>query len=210
MPKTLSISDTNLENEPMNITLVGNCQTKALAWYVQQINPSFDVKWIQNRAQLESPWATSDCFEGKHVPTLTKPEDAIKRLKESSLVIHQILSRKASDYFHTDLIRTYNPDCMFITISVFYLQPDHPDMPGLSGMIERETKHNHDIKAHKIFQEHSDRINIQFTQTGDPVPNHPTCVYFLEVMRKLCEITGWDYYTDEQYNQYLEEKYPFG
>ena len=34
--------------------------------------------------------------------------------------------------------------------------------------------------------------------------------YFLELVREICIKTGWDYYSKEQYNQYLKEGYPFG
>lgn len=34
--------------------------------------------------------------------------------------------------------------------------------------------------------------------------------YFLELVREICSKTGWNYYSDEQYNQYLKKGYPFG
>lgn len=192
------------------ITLVGNCQTKALAWYIQQLDSSFDVKWVRISSQIDSIWAEDEEFGGKIVPTLTRTEDAIKRVKDSTFLIYQHLSRKASTYFHKDLIRTYNPECNFITVSIFYLLPDRPDMRGMTGMVHRAELHDIDIPGHIIFEKHKDKINIEHTADGKPVPNHPTVVYFLEVVREICKKTGWNYYSDEQYDQYLEEGYPFG
>ena len=39
---------------------------------------------------------------------------------------------------------------------------------------------------------------------------HPKTLYFLELTREICKRTGWNYYSDEEYNQYLAEGFPFG
>jgi len=70
-------------------------------------------------------------------------------------------------------------------------------------MIDRANKYNIDIPAHKIIEKHGSKIQIQRK-------NHPKVFYFLELVREICKKTDWDYYSDEQYNQYLKEGYPFG
>ena len=104
-------------------------------------------------------------------------------------------------------IKSYNPECHFISISSFYFYPDCPQQTGLSGMIDRAKRFNIDIPAHKIIEKHGSSIKIQ---SSSQCPAHPTVFYFLELVREICAKTGWDYYSDDQYNQYLKEGYPFG
>jgi hypothetical protein len=70
-------------------------------------------------------------------------------------------------------------------------------------MIERANEFNIDIPAHTIIEKHGSKITMQ-------QKNHPHVFYFLELVREICIKTGWDYYSEEQYNQYLKEGYPFG
>jgi len=70
-------------------------------------------------------------------------------------------------------------------------------------MIERAEKFNIDIPAHKIIEKHGSKIGIRTF-------NHPKVFYFLELVREICKRNGWEYYNNEQYNQYLEDAYPFG
>jgi len=189
----------------MKITLLGNCQTKALTWYIQQLNENFDVKWVQTKFGRGKNWAKPGSFEGKPVPTVTGKENAIKRLMNSSFLIYQNLSSEASDNFHNEKIKLYNPTCNFISISSFYFHPNNSQENGLTGMIHRANVFDIDVPAHKIIEQHGSKIEIVNSQ-----PNHPSTFYFLELVREICKRTGWDYYSEEQYNQYLKEGYPFG
>jgi hypothetical protein len=187
----------------MKITLLGNCQTKALTWYIQQLNEKFDVKWVQTKFARGSNWAKPGSFRGKPVPTVVEKENGIERVMDSSFLIYQHLSSEASDAFNSEKIKLYNPACNFISISSFYFDPDIPRENGLSGMICRAKRLNIDVPAHKIIEKHGSKITVN-------KKNHPHVFYFLELVREICAKTGWHYYSDEQYNQYLKEGYPFG
>lgn len=63
------------------------------------------------------------------------------------------------------------------------------------------------VPAHKLIEKHGSNIKIESSTQN---PAHPTAFYFLELVREICAKTGWDYYSEEQYNQYLKEGYPFG
>jgi hypothetical protein len=82
-----------------------------------------------------------------------------------------------------------------------YYNVEHPEC--LSGMIRRAKKLNIDIPAHKIIKKYGCKITMQ-------QENHPHVFYFLELVREICTKTGWNYYSEKQYNQYLKEGYPFG
>jgi hypothetical protein len=187
----------------MKITLLGNCQTKALTWYIQQLNENFDVKWLQPEFAREFAWARPGIFREKSTPTITGTENSIERLKRSSFLIYQPISPATSKNFNFEKIKSYNPECNFISISSFFYEPEDSQEEALKGMIDRANKYNIDIPAHKIIEKHGAKIEVQ-------QKNHPKVFYFLELVREICKKTGWDYYSDEQYNQYLEEGYPFG
>jgi len=193
----------------VNITLIGNCQTKTLTWYLQQINPDFNVKWVfpdwlgPNHGQN---WANPGSFIGKSIPTVLGVKDFTKRLKTSSFVIYQHLSPALSENLNWKKITSYNPKCNFISISSFVYNPKDATKRELKGMIDRANKFNIDIPAHKIIEKHGSKITID----GCKNHAHPHVFYFLELVREICAKTGWDYYSEEQYNQYLKEGYPFG
>lgn len=68
----------------MKITLLGNCQTKALTWYIQQLNENFNVKWICIDSFGKTAWALTKNFMGKDIPMIVNLNESIKRLKDSS------------------------------------------------------------------------------------------------------------------------------
>jgi hypothetical protein len=188
----------------MKITLLGNCQTKALTWYIQQINLNFDVKWIciEYFREIGEGWIKNK-FNGKFVETISDTSAAIGRLKLSDYVIFQHLRTQTSENYNLKKIKMYAKNAKLISISRMFYQPDDPSQKLLKGMIKRAKKFNIDIPAHKIIEKHGSKITMQEI-------NHPHVFYFLELVKEICVKTGWDYYTDEKYDQYLKEGYPFG
>ena len=188
----------------MKITLLGNCQTKVLSWYIQQLDASFDVKWICIDTFYKSNWALTKNFRGKDIEIIFDKNESIERLKNSDYIIFQILKLSTSKYFHSEIIKKYQSHAQLISVSSFFYEPEDPQEEALKGMIDRANKHNIDIPAHKIIEKHGAKINIQGFNM------HPNVFYFLELVREICAKTGWNYYSDDQYNQYLKEGYPFG
>ena len=72
----------------MKITLLGNCQTKALTWYIQQLNSNFDVRWVCIE-EFNCKWGHHKSFHGKNIPVIVNTKECISRLKNSDLVIFQ-------------------------------------------------------------------------------------------------------------------------
>lgn len=191
----------------MKITLIGNCQTFALTWYLGQLNSNFDTKWVEFspkfRKTLTNAMLLKSKKQGKIVPVIINTDSAIKRFNESDYVIFQHLKPQTSKKYHFNALKDYAKDSKLISISSIWYEPDDPDEKMLKGMKERASKSNIDIPAHKIIEKHGSKVTMQQN-------NHPHAFYFLELVRELCILTGWDYYSDEQYNQYLKEGYPFG
>ncbi len=187
----------------MKITLLGNCQTKALTWYIQQLNENFNLKWICIDSFDKAGWALTKNFKGKDIPMIVNLNESIKRLKDSDCIIFQNIQPETSKYFHNSAIQKHKSHAKLISISAFYYELEDPEEKYLKGMIKRANRFNIDIPAHKIIQKHGSKITME-------QGNHPHVFYFLELVRGICEKTGWGYYSEEQYNQYLKEGYPFG
>ena len=187
----------------MKITLLGNCQTKALTWYIEQLNENFDVKWICIDSFDQADWALTKSFNGKDIPTIFNQNESAKRLEDSDYIIFQNVKPETSKYFNSKIIEKHQSHAQLISISTFYYDPEDPEKKYLKGMINRANQYSIDIPAHKIIEKHGSKITTQQN-------NHPHVFYFLELVREICAKTGWDYYSEKQYNQYLKEGYPFG
>jgi len=190
----------------MKISLIGNCQTMALTWYLKQLNKDFDVKWIQIHGELgkkiESEFKT-ERFAGKKISKIKNVQCGIKRLQVSDFVIFQYLRLYTSPHYNHKELQKHVRKGKLISISSFFYEPEDPEQKSLKGMIKRAKNQNIDVPAHKIIEKHGSKITVQKR-------NHPHVFYFLELVREICAKTGWDYYSDDQYNQYLKEGYPFG
>ena len=189
------------------ITLLGNCQTKALSWYIKQIDLSFDVQWVCLEIFVEG-WGPRPRLYGQKVYPITKvitdPCKAIQRLKSSDVIIYQIINEKTSKHYNQEKLSSYiNPNCRAISISSFYYLPKHPNGELFKGMVERAKKFNIDIPAHKIIEKHRSKIKVKML-------HHPKVFYFLELVREICKLTGWNYYSEEKYTELFKKGYPFG
>ena len=186
----------------MKITVIGNCQTKALSWYVDQLDQSVDVKWICIEKFLPD-WGSQTEFQGKPINVITDVQEGIKRLQSSDYVIFQHIQINTSDNYNTDQLKKHVTRGKLISINSMFYDPTDPDQKLLKGMIERAEIFNIDIPAHKIIDKHGSKITMW-------AKNHPNVFYFLELVREICNKIDLDYYSDKQYNQYLQKGYPFG
>jgi len=191
----------------MNITLLGNCQTLALTWYLQELNSNFNVVWIQfEKAEHLKNVILKDYCKGKFISIISNINEGIERLKCSDYIIYQPMQEKTSPSYNYKQLKKYVKKAKLISISSMFYNPNDPDQKLLKGMIKRAEEYNIDIPAHKMIERHGSNIKIN----NPTKPRHPNTFYFLELIREICIITGWDYYSNEQYNQYLKKGYPFG
>jgi len=175
----------------------------ALTFYLQQLNKDFDVQWIQLHGELGKKIASEANHWGKKITKISSIETGIDRLQQSDYVIFQHLRLNTSPHYNLKQLKKHVTRGKLISISSFFYDPNDPDQKYLKSMIRKAERLNIDIPAHKIIEKHGSKIKIQKI-------NHPQVFYFLELVREICAKTGWNYYSDEQYNQYLKEGYPFG
>ena len=198
----------------MKITLLGNCVNKALTWYIQQLDKDFDVCYIWTDIGMGG-FAKRNRFGGKLTPTITDTEEAKKRLSESDVIIYHPIRPTRIKYFNYEDIKQYKTSkCKLIPIGVFFLDKVDPirdndedkyiEKTGLIGIKERAEKHNMEIKIHEIIE----KYEVDELATNNNY--HPKVLFMLELIREICNLTGWKFYSDEQYDQYMKEKYPFG
>jgi hypothetical protein len=196
----------------MKISLIGNCQMKGLAWYIQQLDSNFDVKYIYTDIGM-APFAKKNFFKGKPTPTIINVKASQNRLLESDYIIYQPIRPSRIKDFNYEDIQKYKTKSQLISIGCFYCQnptkeivdkKQYEEKTGLLGMKQRADKFKLDIQVHKIIELHG----VGAVSTNNAY--HPKALYFIELVREICVKTGWSYYSDEQYNQYLREGYPFG
>ena len=87
----------------MNITSLGNCQTKALSWYIQQLDPSFNVKWICIEMFLTPLGSLDHNLDGKPINVITDTQEAIKTLQSSDHLIFQPLKTETPPRITTQI-----------------------------------------------------------------------------------------------------------
>lgn len=183
------------------VSLVGNCQTKALTWYIRKLNPNLDVAWIYPGFLPEH--FQQQHFRGKQTPTIINLEDGVQRLKSSDYVIFQPIQIKKSKYFNYIQIKRYAAKAKTISINSFFFSHREADHRSLRKMINKNIHLGVDIPGLRI-------LNKCIKALKCSQPNHPSAVYFLELMREICLILKWNYYSDEQYEELLKKGYPFG
>ena len=189
----------------MNISLVGNCQAKALVWYLSQLNEQFDVKYISIEMFRET-FGRLQNFEGKPTPSITNTQEAVERLQNSNFIIYQNILESTSKDFNFKKIREYSSVAKLISFSSMIYDPNDPNEFYQKGMADRDKQFNVDITANQIIEKHGNKVKV-LKDTAKP--NHPCSFYFLELVREICIKAKWEYYTNEQYNFYLKERYPF-
>jgi len=192
----------------MVITTLGNCQIMALCKYIRILKPEADAKFC-NVFQVHE-WPRSPQFGDQVDHVISDTHEQKRRLIDSDFVLYQAMTpKRAGDKQFTQAglreTNQQNATQRQLSITSFRLKDDER-ADTFEGMLTREHKNNTDIRATDIINKHPGLVKSM----GNPDGNHPNVFYFLEVMREICTRWDWDYYSDEQYQELLEQGYPFG
>ena len=198
----------------MVITTLGNCQTMALCRYIRILKPGADVKFCTSNFIVRSHLFSRnrEMFGDQVDHVIEDMHEQKQRLTRSDFVLYQamkLIPAGAHELTQAGLRDTnqQHPDMNMLSVTSFKYNDDDPSL--FEGMLTREHKNNVDIRATDIINKHPGKINgkgVKYPGTFD----HPNAFYFLEVMREICTRWDWDYYSDEQYEQLIEQGYPFG
>jgi hypothetical protein len=181
----------------MNITFIGNCQTVALCFYFQQLlNENNNICWVlygEHFKQHLSRWSN------KCKNIITDYHTSIRKIKNSDVIIYQNINRNKSSFCNTNTLKKImRKSCKFIQIPKIYLIYNDFDN-SIKELIKRENENNVDIKISNILYNFKHN-NLMLTC------NHPKTFLFMEVVKIICNLLNLNFFTEEQYNNFLQNE----
>jgi hypothetical protein len=194
----------------MKIATLGSCQAMSLNWYVHQLLPDSECKWVSpetfqfwgNKRQYTS---TKSMWQSQANHNIFNTDEGIDYIKSADYIIYQKIKPSTSTSFNYEKIESYaKPSAQVVSLTYIHYKKSVSD--PLKGMLEREESLLPDIRISKLISEHPDRENFKFNQKG----THCNSIVFLEILREICRKFNWDFFNDEQYIQIKEKYYPFG
>lgn len=194
----------------MKIATLGSCQAMALNWYLRQLFPEHESKWIS--PEIFQFW--SDKPEYTSTDSVWKPQanhnifdsdDGIDYLKSADYIIYQKIKPTTSALFNYEKIESYaKPSAKLVSLT--YIHYDTSSDDPLRGMAEREESLLPDIKISNLILENTNRKHFKFNQKG----THCNSVVFLEILREVCKKLEWSFFDDDMYAKIKNQYYPFG
>ncbi|MDB4464612.1 hypothetical protein N9033_00910 [bacterium] len=194
----------------MKIATLGSCQTMALNWYVHQLLPDSECKWVSpeifqfwgNKPQYTS---TKSMWQSQVYNNIFDTNDGIDYLKSADYIICQKIKPTTSQSFNYEKIASYaKPSAKLVSLTYIYY--DRSSNDPLQGMVEREELLLPDIKISNLISENTNRKHFKFNNKG----THCNSALFLEVLREICKKLEWIFFNDDKYKEIKEQYYPFG
>jgi hypothetical protein len=194
----------------MKIATLGSCQAMSLNWYIHQLLPDSECKWVSpeifqfwgNKPQYTS---TKSMWQSQANHNIFNTDEGIDYIKSSDYIIYQKIKPSTSTSFNYEKIASYaKPSARLVSLTYIHYNKKASD--PLQGMVEREELLSPDIRISKLISEHPDRENFKFNAKG----THCNSFVFLEILREICEKLEWNFFDYEQYIKIKEKHYPFG
>lgn len=194
----------------MKIATLGSCQAMALNWYIRQLLPNSECKWVSpeifqfwskkpNYTSEESIWKS----QVNH--NIFNTDDGVNYLKSADYIIYQKIKPSTSTSFNYEKIESYaKPSAQVVSLT--YIHYDKSASDPLKGMVEREESLLPDIRISKLISEQPERKNFKFNNKG----THCNSVIFLEILREVCKKLEWSFFDNDGYEEIKERHYPFG
>lgn len=193
----------------MKIATLGSCQAMALNWYLMQLFPEYESKWVSPEIfqfWSKEPEYTSpnSRWQSQANHNIFNTDEGIDYIKSSDYIVYQKIKPSTSASFNHEKIESYAKSSAQV-VSLTYIHYNKEASDPLQGMIEREELLSPDIRISKLISEHPDRANFKFNAEG----THCNSTVFLEILREICEKLNWDFFDYEQYIKIQEKHYPF-
>ena len=181
----------------MNITFIGNCQTIALCFYFQQLlNENNNICWVLYDEEFKPHIGN---WSSKCKNKVIDYNYSIQKIKDSDIIIYQNIDVNKSSFSNTNtLCEITKNSCKLIKIPSIHLIYDDFDN-SIKELINRENENNVDIKVSNIFYKFKDN-NLMLTCW------HPKTFLFMEIIKLLCNLLNYNFFTEEQYNNYLKNE----
>ena len=124
-------------------------------------------------------------------------DNSIQTIKDSDIIIYQNIDVNKSLFSNTNTLSEIKKNsCKLIKIPSIYL--NYNDFNNsIKELINRENENNVDIQISNILYKFKDR-NLMLTC------NHPNTFLFMEVIKVLCNLLNYNFFTEEQYTHFLK------
>lgn len=188
----------------MNISLYGNCQTRALFSYIKKLQPNATIKWLCSDRFLDQQkheWAWEQHFHGKLVESIYEVQKSINFIQQSDLIVYQNIEPETSPRLNQEIIQNNaKQNANLISIGSYYY--DSLLQNPLDGMISRESKLKLSISVVESIKNNPKIDSVD-------LPSHPNVYYFIDLCDSICSIMNWEKFSENDKKELLEEGYPF-
>lgn len=181
----------------MNITFIGNCQMVSLCYYFQQLlSKDNNICWVLYGEEFKQHLGN---WSVKCKNKIIDYDNSIQTIKDSDIIIYQNIDVEKSLFSNTNTLRELtNNSCKLIKIpSIYIIYNDFSN--SIKELINRENENNVDIKVSNILYNFKN-TNLMLTC------NHPKTFLFLEIVKILCNLLNYNFFTEEQYNNFLKNE----
>jgi hypothetical protein len=177
----------------MKIGLVGNCQSLALCFYLQELlrGSNHEVRWVcygQEMAINLIAWSD------KCIHKITDDEEGIAYLKTCDHIIYHPIKATTSKNFSTEQIKSYATNKLTSVQAVHFDIASFQD--SLAETKRREALNQIDITVSDIFESYGHTHTLLLTH------NHPTTFLLLEILRKICTVLEQPFFSEDQLRTY--------
>jgi len=180
----------------MNITFIGNCQTISLCFYFQQLLNENNISWVLYGEEFRQHIGN---YAVKCKNKVIDYDNSIQIIKDSDIIIYQNIGINKSLFSNTiTLSEITKNSCKLIKIpSIVFFYDDFDN--SIKELIKRENENNVDIKISNILYNFKEN-KLMLTH------NHPNTFLFMEIIKLLCNLLNFNFFTEEQYNNFLKNE----
>lgn len=179
----------------MFYAFIGNCQTLALSYYLQQLVPNDTIFWCMygnEFIQHLGNW-TQKCKIIKNI------NEIYKYIQTCDVIIYQEIELKKSEFANDSTIKKImKPTCKLIKMPSIHIDCNNYDV-SIIELCKRETKNNVDIKVSDLITKYKTNNRLMLTMV------HPTTFLFLEVLKEICIILNISFFSEKQYLYFMTD-----
>jgi hypothetical protein len=126
-------------------------------------------------------------------------DTSIQIIKNSDIIIYQNINVTKSSFSNTNTLRELAKNtCKLVKLPSIYLIYNDFDN-SIKELIDRENKNNVDIKVSNILYTFKN-TNLMLKD------NHPKTFLFMEILKAICNLLEYNFFTDEQYTNFVRDE----
>jgi hypothetical protein len=180
----------------MIITCIGNCQTLSLSFYLQQLLGPDNISWIVYGDEFIRHLGR---WSNKCQNKIIDYDESIEQIKISDIIIFQNIDSEKSKFCNKKkLSEIKKQGCILIQIPSIYILVHQFDT-SINELIKREEKNDVDIKVSDILIKYKRSIKRLVIDE-----HHPKTFLFLEVLKRITDMIGIDFFTKKQYIDFMK------